>query len=492
MFVWSDARDETPPRDRFVKHATEFTKAKLAAKDVGIGASALNEMLAARRSFSTSGARRQSVPSTAQFLAFILNITAKVKGTSSDTAAAAAAAGSAGSYKRSTHPTSVPLNKLLSASFPYSVADSVADFRQRTNPLKFQHELLSLLPFYPTMEQSTGVSSEVLQVPLGDLGNYINEFVTYPRGKDAASDPRTMRHLILVHGYGGGLGFWLKNYRSLALQGWCVHAIDLLGYGCSLRPPFKLREELLDAVEEWFHDSYEQWLRARGLAGSSADTLVVAHLMGAYLMATYGIRRNPAFCRRLMMVLPGAVIRHRTPVEVPPYFARLWERNISPFVLVRKAGPLGSKLVSLWLSRRFANLTLAEQQRLHRYAYAIFQSRGLGEYMLNYLLAPGADARYPLAERGIERLRCSVTWCYGREDWMDPHGGELCSRKLRQRGVDSEVVMVSDAGHHIYLDNTDEFNRLVAAEMRKFPTAPPRRGAGSATPGRSPQSPPPP
>lgn len=53
-------------------------------------------------------------------------------------------------YKRSTHPTSVPLSKIFSNNFPLSINESFEDYKYRNNPLKFQHDLLSILPFYPT------------------------------------------------------------------------------------------------------------------------------------------------------------------------------------------------------------------------------------------------------------------------------------------------------------------------------------------------------
>lgn len=376
-------------------------------------------------------------------------------------------------YKRSTHPTSVPLNKLLSTSFPYSVTESVQDYSYRNNPLAFQHDLLSLLPFYPQPD-ATGRSSEVLKVKLdADSDNFINEFVIYPAGKSAKDDPKTMKHLIMIHGYGGGLGFWFKNFDEISSsesnKDFCIHAIDLLGYGCSSRPPFELEEETLDRVEDWFHVSYQKWLQRRGLDKVDPENvLVVAHSMGAYLMATYGIRKDPKFCKKILMISPGAIIKHRQKVPVPAYFAKLWERNISPFVLVRKAGPLGSKLVSMWSSRRFAELPEEESKRLHKYAYGIFQSPGSGEYMLNYLLAPGADARHPLIERGVEKLRCDFLWCYGKEDWMDIHGGELCSEIIKGQGYQSEVMEIDNSGHHVYLDNIPKFNKLIIDEMEKL------------------------
>lgn len=368
-------------------------------------------------------------------------------------------------YKRSTHPTSVPLNKLFASRFPLLVTQSFKDYAVRDDLLTAQSNLLSTLPFFPKPDES-GRSSDVIQTMLKD-GNTINEFVIYPSNYSAAR-ASDFHHLIMVHGYGGGLGFFLKNFDAISqVNNWVVHSIDLLGYGCSSRPKFTA--DSLEEVEAFFHDSFEEWLAKRGLNDPS-KVLVMAHSMGAYLMATYGINRNPAFCKKLLMVSPGAVLKHRKPVPVPSYFAKLWERNILPFTLVRKAGPLGSKLVSMWLSRRFAKLSQTEAVLLHKYAYSIFQARGLGEYMLNYLLAPGADARHPLISRGIHKLKCEMLWVYGKEDWMDRKGGELVSNILNNlRGEQaSEVKLVSDSGHHIYLDNIGAFNRLVASEMTKM------------------------
>lgn len=366
--------------------------------------------------------------------------------------------------KRPSHPTSVPLRKLLSSQFPLTVKELVDDYAFRHNPQKFQHDLLSTLPFFPEPDAS-GRVGKVLQTTLL-CGNHINEFVVLPKPDLSDAEYASCNHLVMVHGYGAGLGFFLKNFAPLlARSNWVIHAIDLLGYGCSSRPDFSATN--LEEVEAFFHDSLDEWFALRNLKQTPERNLVLAHSMGAYLLATYGIRKDPLFCSKLLMVSPGAVIKHRKPVSVPPYFAKLWEQNISPFLLVRKAGPLGSKLVSMWSSRRFANLPENEASLLHKYSYGIFQSKGSGEYMLNYLLAPGADARHPLVDRGIERLKCKILWCYGAEDWMDKAGGEICSKIVNgARGNGhSTVRIIPNAGHHLYLDNKDAFHRMVYAEM---------------------------
>ncbi|KAF5212183.1 putative cardiolipin-specific deacylase [Clavispora lusitaniae] len=377
-------------------------------------------------------------------------------------------------YKRSTHPTSVPLSKLFSSQFPLSTKESFRDYAFRHNPLKFQWDLLSTLPFFPNAD-AQGRRGHVVETTLSS-GHRINEFVIHPpsfNGKAQVEQDalyENCNHLIMVHGYGGGLGFFLKNFDQVAsLPNWVVHSVDLLGYGCSSRPKFT--PTCLDEVEDWFHDSFQEWLNLRHLNKAPEKNLVMAHSMGAYLMATYGIRRDPSFCKKMLMVSPGAIIKHRRKVPVPAYFARLWEQNISPFSLVRNAGPLGSKLVSMWSSRRFANLPAKEAKLLHKYAYGIFQSPGSGEYMLNYLLAPGADARHPLIERGVEALKCRLLWCYGKEDWMDRKGGELCSAMINEHYGDptrSSTCEIENAGHHLYLDNIRDFNKLLLTEMKNF------------------------
>lgn len=370
-------------------------------------------------------------------------------------------------YRRPTHPTSVPLHKLFLSLFPLSVSQLLEDYSYRDDPLKFQNDVLQTLPFYPDAD-ALGRYAEVVQTKLLS-GNYINEFVIHGPTVQDEHLYQNANHLIMVHGYGAGLGFFLKNF-DLKLDNWVVHAIDLLGYGCSSRPPFKLEDDSLNGVEAWFHDSFAEWLHLRKLDKTPENNLVMAHSMGAYLMATYGITRAPDFCKKLLMVSPGATIKHRKKVLVPTYFAKLWEQNISPFSLVRNAGPLGSKLVSMWLSRRFANLHSNEAALLHKYAYGIFQSPGSGEYMLNYMLAPGADARHPLIERGIHKLKCKLLWVYGEEDWMDKKGGELCSNIINRMSGEtrSTVCEIENAGHHLYLDNISEFNGMLEEEMRNF------------------------
>lgn len=94
--------------------------------------------------------------------------------------------------------------------------------------------------------------------------NYLNEFsITRPNSE-------TPHNLVILHGYGAGLGFFYKNFDSLSKRpGWSLYALDMLGMGRSARPHFKIHAtEKMDKVREaesFFVDSLEDWRKTRGL-----------------------------------------------------------------------------------------------------------------------------------------------------------------------------------------------------------------------------------
>jgi cardiolipin-specific phospholipase len=186
---------------------------------------------------------------------------------------------------------------------------------------------------------------------------------------------------------------------------------------------------------------------------------------------------------------------------------------VTPFTFVRWSGPLGPRLVSGWTSRRFSQLPEEEAQALHDYSYALFRQRGSSEYALAYLLVPGAFARSPLIRRiqGVGRQWIQahdtpsvdgdsppnpsassksaaqrekgfpVVFMYGENDWMDVAGGHAAAEKMKQErerilataspeereqdyGI-GKVVIINKAGHHVYLDGWEQFNRVMLEEM---------------------------
>uniref|UniRef100_A0A060SWE7 ARAD1A03960p n=1 Tax=Blastobotrys adeninivorans TaxID=409370 RepID=A0A060SWE7_BLAAD len=402
-------------------------------------------------------------------------------------------------YRPPTPPVGVPLTKILSNTFPLSYRDSFNQWLGRAKLQQAQAGVLSLLPFYPHPDSHRRASS--LQVPVGG-DNFINEF------EISKLDGTCTEEVAILHGYGAGLGFFYKMFDEVsALDGVRLHALDLLGYGLSSRPKFRVKsKEPLEAIletEDFFTDSLEAWRKQRGIESFT----LIAHSLGAYLGASYAIK-YPGRLKKLMLVSPAGVPRssYSLPSEaqlaeqakkaeqaekalksalrdnnggklskifnrqaqsaasrgnVPLWFHFLWECHVSPFSLVRNTGPLGPRFVSGWTSRRFARLPPEDQKALHLYSYAIFNARGSGEYALNYLLAPGAQGRRPLAERA-HLIPCDTSWVYGTEDWMDENGGhQACDNIRANTDHHCELITINGAGHHIYLDNPEDLNKAV-------------------------------
>lgn len=446
--------------------------------------------------------------------------TASVKMATKDTVLEAELDPNVGSsHRKPKSPSGVPVSQITPKIFPLPMSESFKHWWKQKSPLEVQDELLSTLPFY--VEPSATHSSEVVSFksPNSLVFPDINEFYVKPRN-DSAND-QNAKHLVIIHGYGAGLGFFEKNIESLALRhpNWHIHAIDLPGYGCSTRVdfPHKIPYENHKTVEKLFTVPLRDWFVARGL--SEKNTLAVAHSMGGYLSLLLqmnevtgegfiskdeykmlkrrfgcdsameeafqrqakelsGTAANPRrFWDTLIQVSPGGIFHSRAKQieeNTPKWFTRLWNWNVSPFSLVRNSGPLGSYFVSGWTNRRLGISSLFNEEDvklLHRYSYAIFNAKGSGEYMLNYILAPGGVPRHPLVERlgSLGKFAGRTLWMYGDHDWMDYKGGVLACEELKAAGSpDAHLQIVAGAGHHVYLDAFKSFNQIVGREMARM------------------------
>ncbi|OAA68875.1 hypothetical protein ISF_03250 [Cordyceps fumosorosea ARSEF 2679] len=263
---------------------------------------------------------------------------------------------------------------------------------------------------------------------------------------------RTDETLVVVHGYGAGLGFFYKNLEPLSrMSGLKLYALDMLGMGNSSRPAFRIhakdKEKQVIEAEDWFIDALEEWRQKRKIERFT----LLGHSLGGYLAVSYALK-YPGHLKKLILASPvgipedpyavnasmpdpnestleneftqdqqqvtendhstaqaakaaaaaaskagGAPAAPRRPI--PSWLVWLWDANVSPFSIIRMTGPLGPRFVSGWTSRRFNHLPGPEAQTLHDYAFSIFKQKGSGEYALAYILAPGAYARRPVINR---------------------------------------------------------------------------------------------
>jgi cardiolipin-specific phospholipase len=491
--------------------------------------------------------------------------------------------------------------------FPLGYKEGVSQWWASVSPAIAEHNVLSFIPYLqkpPThtqtgsapvsaaqssisinddpSRQSAPVRTNSINDPYGPRAWHsnliklsgkqraLNEFSVERTGEEVEEN------LVMLHGYGAGLGFFYKNFEGLSrVKGWKIYALDMLGMGRSSRPPFKIHAKdqqgkILEA-ENWFIDALEEW---RILKKIDKFTLL-GHSMGGYMAVAYALK-YPGHLNKLVLASPVGIPEDPYAVQaampepgdstmasefmqdqeeeivnpnglsktgdknklftqpkaigkpepqkrpLPKWLTYLWDANISPFSIIRWSGPLGPRFVSGWTSRRFSHLPETEAQSLHTYAYSLFRQRGSGEYVLAYILAPGAFARSPLIRRiqGVGRQPIPspsqstsspptpasstqsvapqketgypVILMYGEHDWMDIAGGYAAEQKLKEEKAkalksaskeeremengSAKVVIIKKAGHHLYLDGHEEFNEVMRREMEETSRSTKRRG----------------
>eukprot|EP00898_Chlorokybus_atmophyticus_P002553 jgi/Chlat1/3299/Chrsp22S03541 len=303
---------------------------------------------------------------------------------------------------------------------------------------------------------------------------YTQEMVHLPGGPDRRINTISLLppphnphapHLVCMAGYGASLGFWFKNLDTFSPH-FRVHAIDLLGWGRSGRPAFAAKSTA--EAESFFVESLEEWRREKGLE----KMVLMGHSFGGHIAANYALK-YPDRLQHLVLVGPAGV----TPP--PPedrldstswryrVFKLVFEANLTPFALVRLAGPWGPGLVEGFSTRRFISggegqMTKEEHAALTDYIYHTVVDKASGELCLKYVFAVGAFARDPLLPK-VHNLRVPTSFIYGSYDWMDYRSGEAACKVMAAPG---EVIRVPRAGHHVYLDNIDGFHDAVLHACR--------------------------
>ena len=148
--------------------------------------------------------------------------------------------------------------------------------------------------------------------------------------------------LVMVHGFGGGVGLWAMNIDALAKDR-TVYAIDLLGFGRSSRPQLSGDPE---EAEEQFVKSIEQWRHQIGLE----KFILLGHSFGGFLASSYTLK-HPSRVQHLILVDSWGFS------EKPPdfqYNIPTWVkvvatliRPFNPLAGLRAAGPWGMLTTTL-------------------------------------------------------------------------------------------------------------------------------------------------
>ncbi|KAM9070523.1 (Lyso)-N-acylphosphatidylethanolamine lipase isoform 2-T2 [Sarcophilus harrisii] len=248
--------------------------------------------------------------------------------------------------------------------------------------------------------------------------------------------------LVMVHGFGGGVGLWILNMDSLSTRR-TVHTFDLLGFGRSSRPIFPRDAQ---GAEDEFVTSIETWRETMGIP----NMILLGHSLGGFLATSYSIK-YPERVKHLILVDPwGFPLRPTDPSEIraPPTWVKALVSVLgrsNPLAVLRVAGPWGPGLIQRFrpdFKRKFADFF--DDDTISEYIYHCNAQNPSGETAFKAMMESFGWARRPMLERiHLIRKDVPITMIYGANTWIDTSTGEKV--KLRRPGSYVRDVQKKDS-----------------------------------------------
>ncbi|CAJ0927867.1 unnamed protein product [Ranitomeya imitator] len=240
--------------------------------------------------------------------------------------------------------------------------------------------------------------------------------------------------LVLLHGFGGGVGLWVLNFETLC-QNRTVYAFDILGFGHSSRPHF---DDDSDKAEMQFVQSLEEWRTALGLD----HMILLGHNLGAFLASVYSLK-YPSRVKSLILVEPwGFPGRpdHADEERPIPIWIKAVGALLSPFNPL--AGLSLGRTTGFGYLRRIsvcAGLSLVQRLRpdfkkkyssmfeddtVTEYIYHCNAQPPSGETAFRNMTIPYGWARRPMLQR-IDKMHpdIPITVIYGARSCIDGNSG---------------------------------------------------------------------
>lgn len=346
--------------------------------------------------------------------------------------------------------------------------------------------------------------------------------------KKASSSPAP---LVLLHGYANGSLYFYRNLHGLSKFFGQIYALDMLGWGLSSRPTFKLQNDNAAAAansddndssnnnndssgvksaEQFFVESLEAWRAHHNIPKMT----LAGHSMGGYMSVAYA-EQYPQHVEKLILLSPVGVPQKveqedEQRMNSLPMYVRamihtvraMFNRGITPGYFLRSLPNSKSKaMVDAYITNRLPAITCEEERKfLGEYLYQNSMLPGSGEDCLCEILTAGAFAKVPLINR-IPEIKSSsddgegleVHFVYGENDWMDWRGGVDVQRVCHQKMQDNNMMTnttnqssssssqppkvfvhgVRNAGHLLMLENYKEFNAAMAIAAGREDDLPP-------------------
>ncbi|XP_012228549.1 (Lyso)-N-acylphosphatidylethanolamine lipase [Linepithema humile] len=267
--------------------------------------------------------------------------------------------------------------------------------------------------------------------------------------------------IVLLHGLGAGVALWCLNLDALASQR-PVYAIDILGFGRSSRPVFSSEGE---KAEEQLVRSVEEWRREMQLE----NFVLLGHSMGGFLAASYAMQ-YPDRVKHLILADPWGFPEKPSEVSTKSGHIPFWVKAIAfavqpfnPLWAVRVAGPFGQWLIEKTrpdIVKKFSPMLNDDTTIISQYIHQCNVQTPSGESAFHSMMHGFGWAKNPMVKR-MDNLRedIPITLLYGSRSWIDNSAGEMIKQYRSSSYVNVQVI--TGAGHHVYADRSETFNKYV-------------------------------
>ncbi|CAD5117875.1 unnamed protein product [Dimorphilus gyrociliatus] len=200
--------------------------------------------------------------------------------------------------------------------------------------------------------------------------------------------------------------------------------------------------------------------------------ILLGHSLGGFLTTSYAIR-YPERVEHLIVVdgWGFAVMpqngSERTPV---PRWIKILASMLSPFnpfAGIRALGFVGKHLIRKFrpdLIQTFSSVTEDEPTVVADYIYYSNSRKPSGESAFKAMTMSFGWAKNPMLSR-IHKLseKVPMTMIYGSRSWISDSSGWEAKRRRQEENENCfvDVHIIKNAGHHVYANQSEEFNNLI-------------------------------
>ena len=265
--------------------------------------------------------------------------------------------------------------------------------------------------------------------------------------------------LVLIHGFGAASGHWRHNAGPLAEAGWCVYALDLVGFGASSQPALRLDNRLWARQVAAF---LEQVV--------AAPAVLVGNSLGGLVALSCGVWA-PGWVRAVVLApLADPTLVMPVPRRRAPWRRRLlrwlvtWACRLLPLELliplIARTPLLDGALAAAYPSGRGLDPEL--RRLVARPALRPQAARALRAMSIAMALRPrGATA--PVL---LDQLDRPLLVIWGSRDTLVPPS---VRHQLQRHRPELELVLLEGDGHCPHDEDPKRFNQTLLDWLGQLP-----------------------